>query len=273
MSGQEWWDDFWKDQGSGELESDGKDLTWHNLIWRVNLEFWYDLFEKRSPGKQMLECGCGKARVSQHLAHAGYVCTLLDYSEEALQQGRKAFETQSLDGRFIIGDINSLCIPDNSFDIVFSGGVLEFFEDAQTPIKEMVRVLRPGGIFAANMVPRKFSIQTIADLERTLAYSGRNLIKGRFGDVFKRVQSVPSHYGVNSLRLQDYTDICLRAGLDNVTGLGTSPFPDLALPGLGQRVYARAMKKMLPFWNWFNHSSTRWTEFWGITYTIYGIKG
>jgi ubiquinone/menaquinone biosynthesis C-methylase UbiE len=270
--GRQWWDEFWAGQTSKPRTVEGSDETWHDLVWKVALEFWHDLFEKLAPGREMLECGCGSARVSRYMAQHGYQCTLLDYSEKALHLGRSAFEALSLEGRFVIGDIDHLCFPAEHFDIVFSGGVLEFFSDVQGPINEMVRVLKRGGIFGANMVPNKFSVQTIADLERTLMYSCRNLVRGRFGEVFKRVKYVPSSYNVNSMNLQDYIDFCERAQLAPVVGLVTSPFPELALPQVGKRLYARIMKRLLPQWQRFNLSKHRWTEIWGAAYTVYGIK-
>jgi ubiquinone/menaquinone biosynthesis C-methylase UbiE len=269
---QQWWDDFWTKQDFSPQGAGDSDETWYDLVCLVGLEFWRDLFEEFAPGKKMLECGCGSAKVSQFMAHHGYQCALLDYSEKALQTGKNAFDSQSIEGSFYTGDINHLCFPDNSFDIVYSGGVLEFFDDVKKPVSEMVRVLKPGGVFAANMVPRKFSIQTVADFERTIVYSCRNLVRRQFGDVFRRVQYVPRHYKVNSLRLQDYTEICEVAGLQPITGLATSPFPDLALPKAGKQMYAWVMKKLRPQWRRFNLSKSRWTEIWGTTYTLYGIK-
>ena len=269
---QQWWDEFWTRETSNSRAAGGTDETWYDLVWKVGLEFWHDLFEELAPGRKMLECGCGSARISRYMAHHGYQCTLIDYSEKALYIGKNGFDSLCLDGRFVIGDINHLCFPDGYFDIVFSGGVLEFFDDIQKPVDEMVRVLKPGGVFAANMVPRKFSIQTIADFERTLAYSFRNLVRGRFGDVFKRVQYVPPNYNVNSMSLQDYIDSCTQAQLEPVVGLVTSPFPELALPQMGKRLYARIMKRLLPQWRKFNLSKSHWTEIWGATYTVYGIK-
>ena len=269
---QQWWNEFWTRETSNTRDVGGNDETWHDLVWKVGLEFWHDLFEEFAPSRKMLECGCGSARVSRYMAHHGYQCTLIDYSEKALRLGKNAFDALALDGRFIIGDVNHLCFPDEHFDIVFSGGVLEFFDDVQKPVDEMARVLKRGGVFAANMVPRKFSIQTIADFERTLAYSCRNLVRGRFRDVLKRVQYVPSYYHVNSLDLQGYIDSCERAQLKPVDGLVMSPFPELALPRVGKRLYARIMKRFLPQWRKFNLSKNRWTEIWGATYTVYGIK-
>jgi len=269
---QSWWDDFWKKQAgqavSGERESD----TWYDLIWKMNFEFWHALFHTSAPGKKMLECGCGSAKVSQYMAGKGFECTLLDYSRDALHQGKSCFQSQGLLGDFVLGDINSLCFQDQLFDIVFSGGVLEYFNDLQNPIDEMVRILKPGGVFAANMVPRKFSIQTVADLERTFVYSARSLAQGRFRDVFKRVEYVPEEYGVNLASLDKYTRACRAAGLHEVKGLVTNPFPELALPLIGKKMYASLMKKLSPQWRRFNLSESRWTQVWGTTYTVYGIK-
>lgn len=267
-----WWDDFWTKQDS--IGSTIKDTheTWYDLVWKVCFEYWYDLFEKLAPGKKMLECGCGSARVSQYMAQHGYQCTLLDYSEQAVSVARKNFDALTLHGDFIVGDMNNLCFDDAQLDIVYSGGVLEFFMDVQRPIAEMVRVLKRGGIFSANMVPDKFSIQTIADIERTLAYSLKNILTGGFKDAFKKVRHIPPEYGVNSLSLNDYIKACEKAGLTTVVGLVTSPFPALALPGFGKKMYARLMTRLLQQWRKFNDSKSRWTEVWGITYTIYGIK-
>ena len=79
-----------------------------------------------------------------------------------------------------LGDINKLPFEDNSFDIVFSGGVLEYFENYEIPMSEMTRVLRPNGVFAANMVPRKFSIQTIADCAANIGSFFKSYITGNF---------------------------------------------------------------------------------------------
>jgi len=269
---QKWWDEFWTKQTSTTTSFKDNDGTWYDLVWKVNLESWYDLFEKLAPGKKMLECGCGSARISQYMAQNGYQCTLLDYSEQALKLAKSNFDLLSLDGQFIIGDMNQLCFPDEQFDVVYSGGVLEFFADVQRPINEMVRILKPGGIFSSNMVPRKLSIQTIADIERTLAHSFRNIVRGRFRDVLKIVKYIPSNYNVNDLSLQDYINLCEKAQLSSVVGLVTSPFPDIALPQFGKKLYASIMKKFLPQWRKFNLSKRRWTEAWGTSYVIYGIK-
>lgn len=272
MQGQEWWETFWSerrpDPGKAATEGD----TWQDLVWQVALERWHALFSERALGRRMLECGCGSAKLSRYMAARGYDCTLLDYSTQGIRLAMGGFGEESLAGAFVIGDLHHLPFPDNSFDIVYCGGVLEFFPNIRPPIGEMVRVLRPGGIFSANVVPRKFSVQTLADIERTLAHSCRNLARGRLRDAFRRVQAIPAGYDLNSAGLSDYVEACEAAGATQVVGLVTCPFPALALPAFGARLYARTMRAWLPVWRRFDASRARWTDLWGTTYTVYGAK-
>jgi len=269
---QRWWDEFWARQSVPPATRNATPDTWYDLVWHVTFEYWYECFGKHAPGKRMLECGCGSARVSQYMAQRGYQCTLLDNSEQALSIVRRNFEALSLDGEFVLGDITNICFGAGEFDVVYSGGVLEFQDDLGCAVKEMVRVLKPGGVFAANVVPPKFSIQSIADIERTVAYSLRNLMKGNFRDAFKRVRQIPSDYQVKTWSLNDYVRACKEAGLTAVEDFVTTPFPALALPKAAHKLYARAMKALLPQWRRFNESRSRWSELWGIGYAIYGIK-
>jgi ubiquinone/menaquinone biosynthesis C-methylase UbiE len=270
---QKWWNDFW-DRGETRITALGSSLdTWYDLVWHVTFEYWRELFGSVGAGKRMIECGCGSARVSQYMARLGYQCTLLDRSEEGLALARRNFSALSLSGNFVLADINRLCVRDEQFDVVYSGGVLEFLDDLKGPVQEMVRILKPGGVLAANVVPPKFSIQSIADIERTAVYSIRHLAQGRFGEAFKRVRQIPRDYQVQSWVLADYVRAFEAAGLQSVTGLVTTPFPALALPKTAQKVYARAMRGLLPQWRRFNTSGSRLNHLWGIGYAIHGIKG
>jgi SAM-dependent methyltransferase len=197
---------------------------------------------------------------------------MLDYSEHALALASDRFRSKSIPGRFVRGDIENLSLADGRFDIVYSGGVLEFFSDVERPVAEMARVLRTGGLFTAGMVPLKFSIQTIADFERTVAYSARNVLRGRFRDAFVLTKMVDVAEGVKPWTLSDYLHACDCAGLVDVTGRVTNPFPQLALPRVLNRRYARLMKVLTPGWRRFDESVARWTDVWGLGYTIHGRK-
>src|SRR5262249_42976946 len=46
----------------------------------------------------------------------------------------------------IVGDIHSLPLPDSSYDCVFCTGTLEHVRDPVTAVRELYRILKPGGI-------------------------------------------------------------------------------------------------------------------------------
>lgn len=273
VNDSQWWNRFWKQGRDQATVQNTGQLNWANTCWKVQIELWDDLYGKFRPGFRMLECGCGSARISRHFARKGLECTMLDYSPEALDVARTSFGHERLKGNFVQGDICSLPFPTGSFDFVFSGGVLEFFDDISAPIAEMSRVLRPGGLFIAHMVPRKISIQSLANLERRLAHGIRNIVRCQWRSVFRPIQFVPDGYRVNSARLNDYVMACKGAGLHNPVGLTTLPFPSLSLPRSGEVLYARCMQALVPWWRRFNSSPQRWTNWWGMTYVVYGTKG
>jgi ubiquinone/menaquinone biosynthesis C-methylase UbiE len=66
----------------------------------------------------------------------------------------------------VLGDARQLPFPDASFDLVLSGGLLEHFRDPAPVLGEMARILRPGGLFYADIVPRKVSLYRWAERER-----------------------------------------------------------------------------------------------------------
>lgn len=66
--------------------------------------------------------------------------TGLDISKEALKKARKIS-----DKNFVLGDATHLVFPDASFDGVFSVATLEFLDNYEKAVDEIVRVLKPGG--------------------------------------------------------------------------------------------------------------------------------
>ena len=61
-------------------------------------------------------------------------------------------------------------------------------------------------------------------------------------------------------------------GLKNIVAAGTSPFPSLTLPDFMHKVYAKLMKRLMLFWKWFDNSNSKFSEIWGASFNLYGIK-
>ncbi len=98
-----------------------------------------------SGGKKVLEIGCGLGTDGAQFARAGADYTGVDLTEAAIDLARRRFELFDLAGNFRTADAESLDFPDASFDFVYSHGVLHHTPDTERAVREIHRVLRPGG--------------------------------------------------------------------------------------------------------------------------------
>jgi len=96
-------------------------------------------------GKQVLEIGCGVGTDGVQFAKAGAIYTGVDLTTAAVTLAQRNFELQQQSGRFQFADAERLDFPDESFDIVYSHGVLHHTPDTKKAISEVHRVLRSGG--------------------------------------------------------------------------------------------------------------------------------
>ena len=88
-----------------------------------------------------LDVGCGEGRFCRMMQTAGVATIGIDPVDALLAHARKLDPT----GNYRLGKAESLPFPDNSFDLVVSYLTLIDIDDVVTAMREMVRVLRPGG--------------------------------------------------------------------------------------------------------------------------------
>ncbi len=100
---------------------------------------------KSARGLKVLEIGCGLGTDGAQFAQAGADYTGVDLTEAAVDLARKRFEMFGLPGNFQTADAEQLEFADETFDIVYSHGVLHHTPETRKAIREVHRVLRPGG--------------------------------------------------------------------------------------------------------------------------------
>jgi SAM-dependent methyltransferase len=97
------------------------------------------------PGSRLLDAGAGPLRYKPLCSHLDYVSQ--DFAQYdgrgdgiALQSGQ-----WNVSGIDIVSDITTIPLPDASFDVVLCAEVLEHIPAPVDALRELVRLLRPGG--------------------------------------------------------------------------------------------------------------------------------
>lgn len=97
---------------------------------------------------KILDVGCGIGSIEQNLPSLNIIG--LDLSEEMLEEARKRS-----DKTFILGNVEHLKFKDYTFDAVFTVTSLEFLDDYQKAVKEILRVTEPKGTILVMMLNPK----------------------------------------------------------------------------------------------------------------------
>jgi ubiquinone/menaquinone biosynthesis C-methylase UbiE len=130
------------------------------------------------PGKRLLEVGCGMGTDLLQFARGGAICTGVDLTPRSIEITRHRFEVYNQPGSFLITDGERLPFADESFDVVYSNGVLHHTPDTVGAIREIYRVLKPGGL-AKVMLYYKHSINYWIEMMLHRGVVGGELLRGR----------------------------------------------------------------------------------------------
>jgi len=99
-------------------------------------------------GKDVLEVGSGRGGGCYYMARYLKPKNLvgIDYSQNAIDLCNRLFQAPNL--LFRQGDAEALPFPDNSFDVVINIESSHCYKSVRNFMREVTRVLRPGGIFS-----------------------------------------------------------------------------------------------------------------------------
>jgi SAM-dependent methyltransferase len=116
---------------------------------------------------RVLDWGSGKGHMSFLLAKAGFAVTSCDLASGANDSSFGQLTPIFAELQPVVPLHEEIALPflDGSFDLVTSIGVLEHTMNDEASLREVFRVLRPGGVFFVAFLPRSWSwTQRVAQL-------------------------------------------------------------------------------------------------------------
>lgn len=96
-------------------------------------------------GKRLLEIGCGVGLDLVRFARHGAIVTGIDLAEVSIELAKKNFAFNRLTADLRVMNGEKLLFGDDSFDVAYAHGVLQYTADIERMIEEIKRVLKPGG--------------------------------------------------------------------------------------------------------------------------------
>jgi ubiquinone/menaquinone biosynthesis C-methylase UbiE len=143
--------EFWNTEACGthfvREFADDRDFFSKYRAFRYQTEWHIPAFAAfaSASGQEVLEIGCGNGADGAMFALHGAHYTGVDLTAEAIDKTRRHFAAEGLDGTFRQENCERLSFSDESFDLVYSFGVLHHTPSPEDAIREVYRVLKPGG--------------------------------------------------------------------------------------------------------------------------------
>ncbi|MDP8957382.1 MAG: ubiquinone/menaquinone biosynthesis methyltransferase [Actinomycetota bacterium] len=198
--------------GLGRLVSFGQDPRWRRfMVSRLPVD----------PDARVLDVATGTAAVAIEIARrTGSRLVGLDQSDPMVREGIRRVSRANLEGRirFVLGSAERLPFQDASFDAVTFAYLLRYVDDVGSTLKELARVVRPGGVLAGqefHVPPRTlFRVPWKAYTRGVMPLVGR-VVSRQWRDAFSFLSdSIPDFY--RRYPLEKQLELWRAAGMDDV---------------------------------------------------------
>ncbi|HYK20358.1 MAG TPA: class I SAM-dependent methyltransferase, partial [Pyrinomonadaceae bacterium] len=144
-------------------------------------------------GARLLEIGCGMGTDLLQFARNGAECFGIDLTPRSVEITRHRFHLYGAEAGLMISDGEHLPFRDESFDVVYSNGVLHHTPDTAGAIREVYRVLRQGGV-AKVMLYHRHSLNYWIEIVLRRGLLGAEFLRGRSAEeIMSRVIEHSDH--------------------------------------------------------------------------------
>jgi SAM-dependent methyltransferase len=174
LTSSEYWDAAWQDAGGPRPVVKGR---------RLYIDAITDLFDRfvpRGPSVKTVELGGAPGPFLVYFNRTyGHRVALVDYSPVGCEQARARFAGLGLDAEVHVGDIFDHAQGIGQFDVVYSLGLIEHFDDLDAVFRAHVRFVRPGGLLLVGcpnyrgvngvlkrwLQPHSYSVHNVATMD------------------------------------------------------------------------------------------------------------
>lgn len=158
----------------------------------------------------VLDVGCGGGFLSEEFARAGFAVTGVDPAGESVECARRHAAESGLRIDYRQGSGEAIPFADATFEIVLCCDVLEHVDAIEPVLREIARVLKPGGLFFYDTINRTFSsyvgaIKILQDWPWTAQHEPRGHVWWKF------------------IKPRELHEAMARAGLAHVEDRGIAP--------------------------------------------------
>ena len=122
-------------------------------------------------GAKMLDCGAGTGELSLAASDNADSVLCTDMSKNMLKQAQRKARALGADNiEFAARNIFDLQDPNDTYDVVIAGNVLHLLTNPQGAVKEMYRVLKPGGKLLLPTFTNKNSARLLIGIYKKLGF-------------------------------------------------------------------------------------------------------
>ena len=228
----------------------GDVVSYHALVqqhFRSTLSYWEEIYADRSvygriyqerarraiacadglglsPGAPVLEIGCGPGVITTAMARTGVTVWAIDSLQEMVDRTNAMAHRAGVGSRVCaqVGHIDNVRFADETFDLVVVIGVTEWLGSLTQPLREIFRVLKPGGhliISADNNWPLHQMLDPVFN-------PALKPLKSCLGRLLRAVGWRTRQPRFHAYSLRDFDRELANAGFDKIAGqtFGFGPF-------------------------------------------------